>query len=71
MSRPLRGNETQAPPPKRYRARVEGGYRRTTLSLPKELVRWIDGQLSAKPGLTISAFVSDELDRVRRRGKRS
>jgi hypothetical protein len=57
---------TSAPPPrKRYRARVEGGgYYRKTLSLPAELVRRIDAHLRTRPGLTMSAFISDEIERV-------
>jgi hypothetical protein len=70
MKSSLLSDEGGTPRLKRYRARIEGGYRRKTLSLPTELVRWIEAQLSTKPGLTISAFVSDELERVRRRNRR-
>jgi hypothetical protein len=69
----MSATRTPAPPPlKRYRARVEGGgYCRKTLSLPAELVRRIEAHLAANPGLTMSAFVSDEIDRVLAPPKRS
>lgn len=68
MSRSIPPDEVDTPRLKHYRARIEGGYRRKTLSLPTDLVKWIEARLATKPGLTISAFVSEELERVRRRG---
>lgn len=46
--------------PQRYRARVRGGgYRRTTVSLPDELYKRMGEHLKTRPGLTVSAFVSE------------
>jgi hypothetical protein len=47
---------------KRYRARIKGGYRRTTYSIPEELARRVDAHLRTKPGLTASAFVSEAIE---------
>jgi hypothetical protein len=49
-------------PMKRYRARIKGGYRRTTVSIPEDLARRVDAHLRARPGLTLSAFASEVLD---------
>jgi len=46
---------------KRYRARIKGGYRRTTLSIPEDLARRVDAHLRARPSLTLSAFASEVL----------
>jgi hypothetical protein len=54
--------DAQHPRPPRYRARVKGGgYRRTTVSLPTDLYQRMTARLRTRPGLTVSAFVSEVL----------
>jgi len=47
---------------KRHRAPLKGGYRRTTVTIPEELAKRVDAQVKAKPGMTVSAYVSDILE---------
>lgn len=54
--------DTDRAHPPRYRARVRGGgYRRTTVSLPDELFKRVGEHIKTRPGLTVSAFVSEAL----------
>lgn len=49
---------------KRHRASITGGYRRATVTIPDELFRRAQAYVIAKPGLTMSAYVSEILDRA-------
>jgi hypothetical protein len=49
---------------KRHRASINGGYRRATVTIPHDLFRRAQAYVSAKPGLTMSAYVSEVLDQA-------
>lgn len=55
----------------RNRAPIEGGYVRTTISLPAELAQRIKAHLAETPGLTMSSFMStagdDRIARIEKR----
>jgi hypothetical protein len=45
----------------RYRARNRGAYRRTTLCLPTDVFARMTEHIKTRPGLTVSAYVSEVL----------
>lgn len=47
----------------RSRAPVDGGYVRKTVSLPSGQFGKVEAYLKKSPGLTLSAFVTDAIDR--------
>jgi len=49
---------------KRHRASIKGGYRRATVTIPDALYRRAHAYVTATPGLTMSAYVSELLDKA-------
>jgi len=56
-------HEPSVEPPRspRYRARNRGTYRRTTACLPNDVFARMKEHIKTRPGLTVSAYVSDVL----------
>jgi len=48
----------------RHRAPVEGGYDRTTITLPSDVVQRMKEHIKERSGLTISAYITKLLEKA-------